>query len=99
MGYYLNRPYYSDTFFEDLTLKNFIDSSTSGEDLSRRLTMAGFSHLYLHLALLEKNMEPRQKEIFADFLAKNSETLVLNKDYAVLGIIRDESGREKTHEG
>jgi hypothetical protein len=89
LGYYLNRPYYSDTFFEDITLKSFIDSSIDGEELSRRLRGAGFSHLYIYRSLLEKNMEPRQKEIFNDFLAKKAETLFLFKDYAVLEIIRN----------
>jgi len=89
LGYYLNRPYYSDTFFEDITLKSFIDSSIDGEELSRRLAGAGFSHLYIYRSLLEKNMEPRQKEIFNDFLAKKAETLFLFKDYAVVEIIRN----------
>ena len=89
LGYYLNRPYYSDTFFEDVTLKSFIDSSIDGEELSRRLAEAGFSHLYIYRSLLEKNMEPRQKEIFNDFLAKKAETLFLFKDYAVLEIIQN----------
>lgn len=92
LGYYLNRPYYSDTFFEDVTLKRFIDSSVDGEELSRRLTHAGFSNLYIHRSLLEKNMAPRQKEIFNDFLAKKAENLFLFKEYAVLEIIRNSWG-------
>ncbi len=99
LGYYFDRPYYSDTFFEDTTLKNFIDSSVDGEELSRRLAGAGFSHLYLCRSLLEKNMEPRQKEIFGDFLAKKAETLFLFKDYAVLRIIRNEFEDRKMHSG
>jgi len=89
LGYYLNRPYYSDTFFEDVTLKRFIDSSIDGEELSRRLAEAGFTHLYIHISLLGKNLEPRQKEIFGDFLAKKAENLFLFKDYTVLKIIRN----------
>ncbi len=88
-GYYLNRPYYSDTFFEDITLKRFIDASPDGEELSRRLAEAGFSHLYIHLSLLGKNMEPRQKEIFKDFLDKKAENLFFFNDCAVLGITRN----------
>jgi hypothetical protein len=30
-GYYLNRKYYSDTFIEDITLKEFIHESVNGE--------------------------------------------------------------------
>jgi 4-amino-4-deoxy-L-arabinose transferase-like glycosyltransferase len=89
LGYYFNRPYYSDTFFEDITLKSFIDSSSDGEELSRRLAEAGFSHFYIYRSLLGKNMEPRQKEIFRDFLAKKAENLFLFKEYAVLEIVRN----------
>jgi hypothetical protein len=95
LGYYFHRPYYSDTFFEDVTLKAFIDSSLDGEGLSRRLAGAGFSHLDLCLPLLEKNLEPRQKEIFNDFLAKKAKNLFLFRDYAVLEIIRDEKKGQK----
>ena len=89
LGYYFDRPYYSDTFFEDATLKSFIDSSIDGEELSRRLAGAGFSHLYISRSLLGKNMEPRQIEIFNDFLAKKAENLFLFKEYAVLEIVRN----------
>ena len=44
-GYYLDRRYYSDTFIEDITLKEFIHATVKGEELSKRLTQAGFTHL------------------------------------------------------
>jgi hypothetical protein len=47
-GYYLDRRYYSDTFIEDITLKEFIHASVKGEELSKRLTKAGFTHLFLN---------------------------------------------------
>ena len=90
LGYYLNRPYYSDTFFEDITLKKFIDSSSGGEELSQRLAEDGFSHLYICRPLLGKNLEPRQKEIFGDFLAKKAKTLFVFKKYAGLKIVQIE---------
>lgn len=88
-GYYLNRPYYSDTFLEDVTLKRFIDSSNGAEELSQRLTQAGFSHLFVQLSLLKKNMEPRQGEVFGDFLAKKASELFRFKDYAVFAVCQN----------
>jgi hypothetical protein len=87
-GYYLGRSYYSDTFLEDVTIKRLIDSSGNGKELSRRLTEAGFSHLYVQLSLLEKNMDPSQRKIFGDFRAKEVEELFRFKDYAVLAVPR-----------
>lgn len=88
-GYYLSRPYHSDTFLEDVTLKRFIDSSGNGEELSRRLMEAGFSHLYVQLSLVEKNLEPWQKKIFGDFLTRETKELFRFKDYAVVAVHRD----------
>lgn len=85
-GYYLHRPYYADTFLEDVTLKQFIDSSLSGEELSRWLVQAGFSHLFAQISLLENNMEPRQKEIVREFLNQKASLLFRFKDYIVVAV-------------
>jgi hypothetical protein len=87
-GYYLNRRYYSDTFIEDITLKKFIRASANGEELSQRLTKAGFSHLFLNIAILEKNMEQTQQTIFNEFLSKGTCELFRDQKFLVLGIRR-----------
>jgi hypothetical protein len=84
--YYLNRKYYSDTFIEDITLKEFIHASVNGEELSRRLTQAGFTHLFLNLSLLEKNMEQSERVIFDYFLRKETRELFRYQNYEVLEI-------------
>jgi hypothetical protein len=85
-GYYLNRKYYSDTFIEDTTLKKFIHASANGEDLSKRLTQAGFTHLFLNLPILEKNMEPSERTIFGYFLRKETHDLFRYQNYGVFEI-------------
>ena len=87
-GYYLNRKYYSDTFIEDTTLKKFIHASANGEDLSKRLTQAGFTHLFLNLPILEKNMEPSERTIFGYFLRKETHELFRYQNYGVFEIRR-----------
>ncbi len=85
-GYYLDRPYFSDTLLEDVTLKKFIDASNHGEDLFQRLQQSGFSHVFMQISLSERNMEPRQKEIFRDFLSKKAAPLFRFKDYIVVAV-------------
>jgi hypothetical protein len=88
-GYYLNRKYYSDTFIEDITLKGFIRASGNGEELSQRLTQAGFTHLFLNLSLLEKNMEEGEQVIFNDFLRERTLELFRHQNYSVVKVCRE----------
>jgi hypothetical protein len=85
-GYYIDRPYYSDTFIEDVTLKSFIDASTKGKELSHRLSEAGFTHLFFRLSVLIKNMKPEQQVIFVDFLRRGAVELFSDQDYSILKI-------------
>ena len=85
-GYYFHRSYYSDTFIEDATLKRFIDGSPDGSSLAKKLLEAGFTHLYLKVPLLEKNLKPEQQLIFYDFLRKSTRVLFRFHDFYVLAI-------------
>jgi hypothetical protein len=87
-GYYLNRKYYSDTFIEDITLKEYIRASVNGEELSQRLTQAGFTHLFLNLSLMKKNMEQSERVIFDYFLRKETRELFRYQNYRVFEIRR-----------
>jgi hypothetical protein len=87
-GYYIDRPYYSDTFIEDTTFKRLINASANGKELSQRLTEAGFTHLYVWLPLFGKNMKPEQLAIFVDFLKMNALELFRYQDYSVFEINR-----------
>jgi hypothetical protein len=84
-GYYLNRRYYSDTFIEDITLKEFIRASADGEELSQRLSKAGFSHLFLNIAILENNIDQTERVIFNEFLNKETCELFRDQNFLVLG--------------
>jgi len=86
-GYYLNRKYYSDTFIEDFTLKKFIHASINGRELSQRLTQTGFTHLFLNLSILEKNMGQTERVIFDDFLREGTRELFQFQNQRVLEIL------------
>jgi hypothetical protein len=85
-GYYLDRPYYSDTFLEDVAFKHFLDASNDGKDLSQRLARSGFTHLFVRRSMLEDTMTPRQLEILADFLEKGIHELYRYQDFSVFVI-------------
>jgi hypothetical protein len=85
-GYYLDSPYYTDTFVEDITLKRFINASSNGNELSRKLTSEGVTHLFLNLPLLRKNMEPNQQGIFDEFLRTETHTFFNYRNYFVFAI-------------
>lgn len=85
-GYYLERGYYSDTFIEDITLKEFIHASIYGEELSQRLRQAGFTHLFLNLPILKKNMDHSEQAIFGYFLENETRELFRYQDYSVLKV-------------
>lgn len=86
-GYYLNRKYYSDTFIEDITLKGFIHASINGKELSQRLKQAGFTHLFLNLSILEKNLEQSEQIVFGNFLKNESLELFRYQNYVVFEIL------------
>jgi hypothetical protein len=87
-GYYLNRKYYSDTFIEDVTLKGFMHTSINKNELSQRLTQAEFTHLFLNLAILEKNMEQGEQVMLSDFLKEETRELFRYQNYGVFEICR-----------
>jgi hypothetical protein len=83
-GYYINRPYYSDTFIEDVTLKNFINASTNGRELSQKLVGAGWTQLFVKLTLLEKNLSSQQAALLNEFLQHGVLNLYLHQT-SILG--------------
>jgi hypothetical protein len=84
--YYLDRPYYSDTFLEDVTFKHFIDASHDGRELSQSLAKNGLTHLFVRRSLLEETMTPQQRQILGDFLNKETRELFLHRGFSVLAI-------------
>ena len=87
-GYDLRRPYYTDTFLEDVTLKKAIDASSDGTSLRIRLEAMGFTHLYLRLSVVEKNLEAPQLSILHDLLSNQALEVFRNGDFAVYSLER-----------
>ncbi len=88
-GYYIDPSYYSDTFIEDATFKKFINTSRNGKELSQRLREAGFTHLFVRLSVLIKNMNPNQQAIFVDLLREGAGELFSDEDFSIFEIRRE----------
>jgi hypothetical protein len=86
-GYYLNRKYYSDTFIEDITLKEFIHSSINSRELSQKLLQTGFTHLFLNFSISEKNMGQNERVIFDDLLRQETREIFRFQNQRVLEIL------------
>lgn len=87
-AYYMDRAYYSDTFLEDVTLKQFIRESADGQELAEKLKNAGFTHIFINYYLTEGNMEPRQLEIFRDFIKNKSRLIVHQGNYFLFALYK-----------
>jgi len=85
-GYYISPKYYSDTFIEDITLKELIHTSVNEKELSQKLMQGGFTHLFLNLPILEKNMKESERIIFDQFLREETLELFHYKNYGVFQI-------------
>jgi hypothetical protein len=85
-GYYISPKYYSDTFIEDITLKDLIHTSINEKELLQRLMQAGFTHLFLNLSILEKNMKENERAIFNEFLRGKTHELFRYQNYRVYKI-------------
>jgi hypothetical protein len=88
-GYYFSKPYYSDTFLEDSTLKKFIGLSHNGIELAQRLAMAGFTHVFFQVSVLIRNMSPEQQAVFVDFLREGAAEIFTYQDYWIFKIHTD----------
>ena len=62
--------------------------SINKNELSQRLTQAGFTHLFLNLSLLEKNMEQSEQVMLSDFLKGETRELFRYQNYGVFEIYR-----------
>lgn len=69
-GYYLDRPYFADSFYEASTVMTMAASSAGPEDLKRMITGMGYRHVVVNEMLGEffsKGYPPRSVGILRDF--------------------------------
>ncbi len=74
-GYYCDRPFYSDSFFEGHTIQRILASSSAATDVVQQLRRLGITHLMYNATLLRSmasNLPPEQQRVLAEFLDKHT---------------------------
>jgi hypothetical protein len=69
-------------------LKQFIRESADGQELAEKLKNAGFTHIFINYYLTEGNMEPRQLEIFRDFIKNKSRLIFHQGNYFLFALYK-----------
>ena len=85
-GYYFEKPYYSDTFIEDVMLKKWMGHSADGQELARNLAAAGFTHLFVRHTILVRNLGPKELALLSDFIARGASELYRHQDFYVFQV-------------
>ena len=80
------RPYYSDTFLEDVKFKKWVDQSIDDRDLEEKLQQNGFTHLFVRHSLLEYNLEPKQRMKVREFFEHEAQMIFRHGDYTVWAV-------------
>jgi hypothetical protein len=73
-GYYLDRPYFADSFFEASTLMTMVAASQSPEDLRQKITAMGYRYVVVNDLLGEffsKQYPSRSIALLEDFIAEH----------------------------
>jgi hypothetical protein len=77
-GYYLNRPYVADSFFEASTIMRIVSEAGSAEQLKLRIWAMGFRYVVVNDLLGEvfaRGYDPGQVAILREFIANHLEPL------------------------
>jgi hypothetical protein len=88
-GFYLERPYFSDSVFEGHTLKRILNNSESTYEVLEYLRQRGWSHLLIRPDFFAKDIvqsNNKLQEHFVDLLNKKLELLKISGPYWLLKI-------------
>lgn len=96
LGYLMDRPFFSDTFFEDHTLKEIIDEEVYAGDIINRLKSMGITHiLFNHQYVFGKQstFSPGEKGILKNFLSRHAQLILVKNEFFLYRFVLDlESG-------
>ena len=72
-GYYLDRPYFADSFFEASTLMRMVARSGSAADLKQTVAAMGYRYVVVNDLLADvfsRPYPPRDRQVLADFISQ-----------------------------
>jgi len=71
-GYYFDRKFIADSFVEDYTLKQLLDSSQNQEVFANQLQSLGITHLFFSWPMIEKSLDKDQSQKLKTYVNKYS---------------------------
>ena len=92
LGYLMDRPFYSDTFFEAHTLKEIIDEEVYAGDIINRLKSMGITHiLFNHKFVFGEHsaFSPGEKGILKNFLSRHAQRILVKNEFFLYRFVLD----------
>lgn len=92
LGYLMDRPFYSDTFFEDHTLKEIIDDEVYAIDIIKRFKSMGITHiLFNHHFVFGKHatLSTGEKGILKNFLSLYAQRMLVKNEFFLYRFVLD----------
>ena len=84
LEYLMDRPFYSDTFFEAHTLKEIIDEEVYAKDIIKRLKTLGITHiLFNHQFVFGENssFSLGERGILKNFLNHHAQRILVKNEF------------------
>ncbi|GIT65574.1 MAG: hypothetical protein Ct9H300mP23_12010 [Nitrospinota bacterium] len=98
LGYLMDRPFFSDTFFEDHTLTKIIDKGVYAADILNRLKVRGITHVLFNFHYIlgkDSVLTLGERAIFKNLLKKHGKQLSAKNGFLLYRFMLDsESGNQ-----
>ena len=92
LGYLMDRPFFSDTFFEDHTLTKIIDKGVYAADILNRLKVRGITHVLFNFHYIfgkDSVLTMGERAIFKNLLIKHGEQLSAKNGFLLYRFMLD----------
>ena len=92
MGYLMDRPFHSDTFFEAHTLKKIIDEEVYAKGIIKRLKSMGITHiLFNHSYVFGENsaLSMGERAILKNFLIRHAQRIQVKNEFLLYRFVLD----------
>ncbi len=99
LGYLMDRPFFSDTFFEAHTLTKLIDEGVYAADILNRLKKRGITHVlfnYDYIFGKDSALTIGERAIFKNLLIQNGEKLSANNGFLLYRFMLDSEPGNQT---
>ncbi len=103
LGYLMDRPFYSDTFFEAHTLTKIIDKGVYAADIINRFKARGITHVLFNFDYVfgkDSTLTIGERAIFKNFLNQHGEQLSAKNGFLLYRFMLDsKAGNQNKNSG